>query len=156
LGVAVAQQAVCSQWNRSIVTSLNNPFIPPGQRVLALIYRNRRKLATGSAMMLAAVLGYFAVAGDNGLTVYKQKRLEHKQLASQIDDLKHENDQLQAHIGRLETDPHAIEHEAREKLHYARPGEVIYTIDDAHASQGGGSQNASPQPSNRQSPQPQQ
>jgi cell division protein FtsB len=26
------------------------------------------------------------------------------------------------------SDPDAIEHEAREKLHYARPGEVIYTL----------------------------
>jgi cell division protein FtsB len=93
-------------------------------------YRNRRRLATGSAMMLAALLGYYAVAGDNGITVYKQKKIEDRQLAKQIEDLKQENARLQAHIERLQNDPNAIEHEAREKLHYARPGEVIYTIPD--------------------------
>ncbi len=32
------------------------------------------------------------------------------------------------HVDRLKSDPNAIEHEAREKLHYAKPGEVIYTL----------------------------
>jgi cell division protein FtsB len=35
---------------------------------------------------------------------------------------------LRARIERLKSDPDAIEHEAREKLHYAKPGEVIYTL----------------------------
>lgn len=80
-------------------------------------------------MALAALMGYFAVIGDNGLTVYKQKRLEDQRLAKQIESLKSENERLQAHVERLKSDPDAIEHEAREKLHYARPGEVIYTLD---------------------------
>jgi cell division protein FtsB len=82
-------------------------------------------------LTLAALLGYFAVVGDNGLTVYKEKRAEDKQLAKQIEDLKQENTRLQAHVERLKNDPDAIEHEAREKLHYTRPGEVIYTLRDA-------------------------
>jgi cell division protein FtsB len=28
----------------------------------------------------------------------------------------------------LKSDPNAIEHQAREELHYTRPGEVIYTL----------------------------
>ena len=98
------------------------------------MYRNRRRLATGCAMLVAAALGYFAVAGDNGITVYKQKRAEDKQLAQQIQTLKQENAQLQTHIERLKNDPDAIEHEARARMHYARPGEVIYTLPDAPAS----------------------
>ncbi len=105
-----------------------------GQRVLDAMYRNRRRLATGCAMLVAAALGYFAVAGDNGITVYKQKRAEDKQLARQIQTLKQENAQLQTHIERLKNDPDAIEHEARARMHYARPGEVIYTLPDASAS----------------------
>lgn len=107
-----------------------NPRVPLAQRLASSAYRNRRRLATGSAMMLAALLGYYAVAGDNGITVYKQKKIEDRQLAKQIEDLKQENARLQGHIERLQNDPDAIEHEAREKLHYARPGEVIYTIPD--------------------------
>ena len=33
-----------------------------------------------------------------------------------------------SHVDLLETDPDAIEHQAREELHYTRPGEVIYTL----------------------------
>jgi cell division protein FtsB len=35
---------------------------------------------------------------------------------------------LRERVERLKSDPDAIEHEAREKLHYAKPGEVIYTL----------------------------
>jgi cell division protein FtsB len=28
----------------------------------------------------------------------------------------------------MQNDPNAIEHQAREELHYTRPGEVIYTL----------------------------
>jgi cell division protein FtsB len=102
------------------------------------MYRNRRRLATGCAMVVAAALGYFAVAGDNGITVYKQKRAEDKQLARQIETLKQENAQLQTHIDRLKSDPDAIEHEARATLHYARPGEVIVTLPDSPLSKQAG------------------
>jgi cell division protein FtsB len=111
-----------------------NPNLSFRARLLASSYRNRRRLATGAAMMLAALMGYFAVIGDNGLTVYKQKRIEDQQLAKQIEALKAENGRLQAHVERLKSDPDAIEHEAREKLHYTRAGEVIYTLPDSPAS----------------------
>ena len=37
---------------------------------------------------------------------------------------------MRQHIDHLNSDPDAIEREAREKLHYAKPGEVIYTLPD--------------------------
>jgi cell division protein FtsB len=103
-------------------------------RVLDALYRNRRRLATGCAMLVAVALGYFAVAGDNGIRVYKQKRAEDKQLARQIEEMKQENSQLQAHIERLKSDPEEIEHEARARFHYTKPGEVIYTLPDSPPS----------------------
>ena len=108
-----------------------------GQSLLDSAYRSRRRLATASAMLVALLVGSYAVAGDNGLTVYKQKRIEDKRLAAQVEQLKQENMRLQAHVERLKSDPDAIEHEAREKLHYTRPGEVIYTIRDAPAANRG-------------------
>jgi cell division protein FtsB len=107
-----------------------NSSSPLGQRVVIAAYRNRRRLATGAAMMLAVLMGYFAVAGDNGLTIYKQKRIEDRQLAKQIEVLKEDNSKLQAHVERLKSDPDEVEHVAREKLHYARVGEVFYTLED--------------------------
>jgi cell division protein FtsB len=40
-------------------------------------------------------------------------------------------------IEHLKSDPDAIEREAREKLHYAKPGEVIYTLPVAAQPQPG-------------------
>jgi cell division protein FtsB len=42
--------------------------------------------------------------------------------------LQHENQLLTGHVARLQTDPNAIEQQAREQLRYTRPGEVIYTL----------------------------
>jgi cell division protein FtsB len=83
---------------------------------------------------VAAALGYFAVAGENGITAYKQKRAEDKELARQIETLKQENSDLQAHIERLKSDPEEIEHEARARLRYTKPGEIIYALPDAPAA----------------------
>jgi cell division protein FtsB len=90
------------------------------------------------AAVLAVVLGYYVVDGHNGLTVYKQKRIENREMAEQIERLKQENARLKEHVDRLQADPDAIEHEAREKLHYTRPGEVIYTLNDATAAKSAG------------------
>ncbi len=92
------------------------------------VWAERTKLATGAAGVLAATMGYHVVFGHNGLIVYSQKREEARRLGAQLEDLKRENAQLKDHTQRLETDPNAIEHQAREELHYTRPGEVIYTL----------------------------
>jgi cell division protein FtsB len=47
--------------------------------------------------------------------------------------LERENERLKGHVNRLESDPDAIEQQAREELHYTRPGEVIYTLPSAPA-----------------------
>jgi cell division protein FtsB len=60
--------------------------------------------------------------------VWHQKRAEDRQLQKEIQDLEQENAHLREHNERLKSDPNAIEHEAREKLHYTKPGEVIYTL----------------------------
>ncbi len=91
-------------------------------------YVGRRKLATAAAAALTLVVGYHVVFGHNGLTVYQQKRHDERQLAMQLHDLQLENEQMKSHVDRLASDPNAIEHQAREELHYTRPGEVIYTL----------------------------
>jgi cell division protein FtsB len=88
----------------------------------------RRKAATAAAAVLALGVGYHVVFGANGLTVYEQKRQETQLLNQQVLELQRENDQLKGHVDRLQTDPDAIEHQAREELHYTRPGEVIYAM----------------------------
>lgn len=87
-----------------------------------------RKVATGAAALLALGLGYHVIFGQNGLTAYQQKRQDTQSLDRQLHSLQKENDLLKGHVDRLKTDPNAIEHQAREELHYTRPGEVIYTL----------------------------
>jgi cell division protein FtsB len=85
-------------------------------------------VATGAAAVLAVALGYHVIFGQNGLTAYQQKRQDSRALAVQLKSLQHENELLKGHVERLQNDPNAIEHQAREELHYTRPGEVIYTL----------------------------
>ena len=49
-------------------------------------------------------------------------------MQQEIKDLQQENAQMRQQVERLQSDPEAIEHEAREKLHYAKPGEVIVNL----------------------------
>ena len=51
----------------------------------------------------------------------------------EIKQLQDENAHLREHVEQLKSDPDAIEHEAREKLHYAKPNEVIVALAGAGA-----------------------
>ena len=106
------------------------------RRAKAAAYGVRRRVATICAVGLAFFFAYYVVFGRNGVNSYEQKRVEYKELHRQIDALQQENNQLKDHVGRLKSDPDAIEFEAREKLHYARPGEVIYTLNSQPQSAG--------------------
>jgi cell division protein FtsB len=98
------------------------------QRVLAWTRRAWRPAGTVVAVLLALLLMGHVINGKNGISVWRQKRVEDRELQKQIRDVQQENAQLRQQIERLKSDPDAIEHEAREKLHYAKPGEVIYTL----------------------------
>lgn len=60
--------------------------------------------------------------------VYQQKRQEYRQLQQQIQSVQQQNQYLEQQIKALKSDPQTIEKEARERLRYARPGEVVYTL----------------------------
>lgn len=102
-------------------------------RAAGFAYRMRRRIATAAAIALAVFLGYHVIFGQNGVTAYQQKRVEDKELQKQIQQLQDENGRMKDHVDHLQNDPDAIEHEARERLHYTRPGEVIYTLNDKQA-----------------------
>jgi cell division protein FtsB len=91
-------------------------------------YSARRKAATVAATVLAVFMGFHVVFGHNGLTAFEQKRETARALQAQMRILQLENDRLLGHVDRLQNDPGAIEHQAREELHYTRTGEVIYTL----------------------------
>jgi cell division protein FtsB len=102
--------------------------LPLRERALEWTQSAWRPTGTLVAMVLTLAFAYFVINGRHGLSAWYQQRTQDKELRKEIDDLQQENAHLRNHIDRLKTDPHAIEHEARERLHYSRPGEVIYTL----------------------------
>jgi len=97
------------------------------ERVLGM----RRKAATAALILLSVSLGAYAIFGHDGLAAYQQKRSQAADLNRQILSLQKENQHLSLHDQRLQNDRDTIEFEAREQMHYTRPGEVIYTLSQA-------------------------
>ena len=96
---------------------------------LAAMLRSRARVAGSAALiLLALVLGWDVIYGQNGLSAWSTKRTHDRQLTQEIDRVQKENDALTHSIERLRDDPAAIEYQARESLHYARPDEVIYAL----------------------------
>jgi cell division protein FtsB len=115
--------------NAARVAASRTPAPRPQSLLERLIhFTGWRKALTVAAALLVLALGYHVIFGQNGLTAYEQKRRDKRMLDTQLKALQHENAQLKGHVDRLQNDPSAIEHQAREELHYTRPGEVIYTL----------------------------
>ncbi|HMF89002.1 MAG TPA: septum formation initiator family protein [Candidatus Angelobacter sp.] len=96
--------------------------------------RVRPKLATGAVAVLVCLVGYYVVFAPNGLVAFHQKKMESQRLAEEIQALQQDNARREQEIKALKSSPHAIEKEARERLRYARPGEVVYTLPAAQPS----------------------
>jgi cell division protein FtsB len=94
----------------------------------AALFVGRRKAATMLAAVLALAVAYHVVLGANGVIAFEQKRQQKKLLNDEMVELQRQNDRLKGHVDRLQSDPEAIEQQAREQLHYTRAGEVIYAL----------------------------
>src|SRR5207302_1254982 len=94
-----------------------------------------RRLATAAVLLLTVWLSLHVMLGANGMVVYRQKRAEYQQLQKENQKLQMENEQYTQQIKALRSDPQTIEKEAREQLHYTRPGEVVYVSPSAEISQ---------------------
>ncbi len=104
------------------------PRKPLRERAVAWSLRMWRPAGTGVVVVLALLLGWHVVNGKHGLSAWQQNRHQDTELRKEIDDLQQENARLAVRVAKLKSDPNAIEHEAREKLHYAKPGEVIVDL----------------------------
>jgi len=93
---------------------------------LTMLHGIRRRLATGAVAAVTVWLFVHVMFGANGMVVYRQKKAEYQNLQKEIGGLQQENERCTQRINSLQSDPKMIEKEAREQLHYARPGEVVY------------------------------
>jgi len=85
-----------------------------------------RRIGTAAAVVLICGVLIHAMFGANGMVIYRQKRAEMQALQTEVDRLQNENNRYADQIKSLKSDPNAIEKEAREQLHYTRPGEIVY------------------------------
>jgi cell division protein FtsB len=105
-------------------------FDPPADRKPPVHWAERlwRPAGTLLAVVLALLVTWHAIHGQDGLSAWQKKRAQEHRYLQEIDTLQKENSQLRDRIQHLQSDPDAIQHQAREELHYAKPGEVIYTL----------------------------
>lgn len=88
-------------------------------------YRTRRIVATLCIGVLAVLIGYKVVFGANGTMEWRSKRAEFQRLQSEIDKAALEHQALESRVKKLQSDPNTIIKEAREKLGFVMPGEVV-------------------------------
>ena len=111
-------------------TAAAEPEEPLRVRAADWVQRIWRPAGTAVAVALALLLTWHVIHGRHGLSIWQHERAQDKLLQKQIQELQTENAAMKDRIEHLKSDPDAIEREAREKLHYARPGEVIYALPD--------------------------
>ena len=88
-------------------------------------HRVRTIVATLCIAALAVLIGYKVVFGPNGTLEWRAKHAEYQRLQQDIDKARREHEALENRVKKLQTDPNTIVKEAREKLGYVMPGEVV-------------------------------
>jgi len=85
----------------------------------------RRVLATVCLALLAMLIGYKVVYGSNGTVQWRAKRVEYQHLQRDIEQANADHAALEDRVRKLQSDRNTIVKEAREKLGYVMPGEVV-------------------------------
>jgi cell division protein FtsB len=88
-------------------------------------YHTRRILATLCIGVITVLIGYKVVFGANGTMEWRAKRAEFQRLQSEIDKAALDHQALEIRVKKLQSDPNTIIKEAREKLGFVMPGEVV-------------------------------
>jgi len=96
----------------------------PG-KIAVWLRRMRRVLATVCVGLLALLIGYKVVYGANGTIEWRGKRAEYQQLQHDINQANAEHQALEERVRKLQSDRNTIVKEARERLGYVMPGEVV-------------------------------
>jgi len=94
-------------------------------RIGGWFVHTRRILATLCIGVLAVLIAYKVVFGANGTIEWRAKRGEYQRLQQEIEKATIEHQDLEKRVKKLQSDPDTIVKEAREKLGFVMPGEVV-------------------------------
>jgi cell division protein FtsB len=84
--------------------------------------------------LAAAIITLAAISGERGYADVRRQRAELSRVRAEVDCLHRENLALLQEVRALRKDPFVIEQIAREKLGYARPGEIVFQFPATHPS----------------------
>jgi cell division protein FtsB len=91
--------------------------LPLSRRVIVFVVA-----AAALAILIAAAVG------DRGYLAARRRQTDYIELQQKIHAVETDNARLLADIKALKEDPYVVEKLARERLGFARPGEVIYML----------------------------
>lgn len=83
-------------------------------------------------LVAAAIILMAAITGDRGYLDVRRQRASLTKLRAEVASLRRENAVLLEEVRALRKDPYLIEALAREKLGYAKPGELIFQFPPAN------------------------
>jgi cell division protein FtsB len=88
----------------------------------------KKKIFVLGVACLLLIMVVTALFGKKGVMDLRRARRTLAERADTIRTLEAEKSKLEAEIGRLESDPRAVEKPAREKLGLAEPGEKVVVV----------------------------
>ncbi len=93
-------------------------------------HKTLRRNAIFVMALLSLIMLMHEVFGSNGYLTLRHEKKEYTSLQKQIQTVSEQNKQLEQKIQALKNNPEAVEKQARDQLHLARPGEIIYMLPD--------------------------
>jgi cell division protein FtsB len=97
-------------------------------------HKTLRRNAIFAMALLSLVMVMHEIFGRNGYMTLRHEKKQFSALQKQIHAVSEENKQIEQKIQALKNNPEAVEKQARDQLHLARPGEIIYMLPDKTAS----------------------
>jgi cell division protein FtsB len=82
--------------------------------------------------LAAALITLAAIGGERGYRDVRRQKAQLSRLRAEVASLTRENVRLLEEVRALRKDPFVVEQIAREKLGYARPGEIVFQFPPEH------------------------
>ena len=82
--------------------------------------------------LAAGIVLLAALSGERGYRDVRRQRARQSRMQAEVDSLHRENAKLIQEVRAMRNDPYVIEQIAREKLGYARPGEIVFQFPAEH------------------------